>query len=139
MLLATEAKRIVFLREPVEGSASEKRLADAEALVFGPAGSAVMEVLAEVGFPGYAPEGASVVRPHKKPRGGALTVEQQEGNRQKARARVVVEHAIGGVEVWRMVKEQVRSWLHQVRDQVMDLACGLHNVRLTCRAGPIQP
>ena len=78
------------------------------------------------------------VQPKKKPRGKPLSPEQKAANRAISQERVVVEHAIGGVKVWRIVKEQIRSWLHAIRDQVMYLACGLHNFRLACRDGPIQ-
>ncbi|MGI9175889.1 MAG: transposase family protein [Rhodothermales bacterium] len=80
-----------------------------------------------------------VVQPQKKPRGKELTPEQKAANRERSRERVVVEHAIAGVKGWRIVKEQIRSWLHAIRDQVMHLACGLYTFRLACRAGPIQP
>ena len=138
LVLATAAKRIVFLSETVEGSCSEKRLADEQHLCFGAEGSAAVEVLADLGFQGYQAPGAEVVRPHKKPRGGEPSPEEKGENRQRARERVVVEHAIGGVKVWRVVKEVFRSWLHRMRDRVMLLACGLHNFRLQYRARPIQ-
>ncbi|MGI9174266.1 MAG: transposase family protein [Rhodothermales bacterium] len=139
LVLATEAKRIVFLSETVEGSASEKKMADEAAFCFGPEGSALRVLLVDLGFPAYQAQGARVVRPHKKPRGGELTSEQKQENQEKARERVVVEHALSGVKLWRVVKEVFRSWLHQMRDRVMYLACGLHNFRLGCRLRPIQP
>lgn len=142
LVLATIEKRILYLSETVEGSASEKRLADDQDLVFAPVTDAdegaLLALLLDLGFPGYQPKGASLVRPHKKPRGGELSPAQKEENRAKARERVVVEHALSGVKVWRVVKDVFRSWLHEARDRVMYLACGLHNFRLQCRAHPIQ-
>jgi hypothetical protein len=67
-----------------------------------------------------------------------LTDAEKQTNREKSRERVVVEHAIGGVKVWRIVKEQIRSWCHRLRDRVLYVACGLHNFRLKCRAHPIR-
>lgn len=140
MVIATAGKRVLYLSQTYEGTVHDKRIADEEDLDFGQDSFDVERVLLQdLGFQGYRPEGVQVIQPQKKPRGKALTVAQKESNRQKARERVVVEHAIGGVKVWRIVKEQIRSWLHPVRDQVMQLACGLHNFRLECRAGPIQP
>jgi len=138
LVLATEAKRIVYLSETYEGSASEKRMADEQEFAFDQQREQVLELLLDLGFPAYEAEGAVVVRPHKKPRGGELTAEQKKENQGKASQRVVVEHALSGVKIWRVVKEVFRSWLHALRDRVMYLACGLHNFRLRCRAHPIQ-
>lgn len=127
-------KQILYLSQTYEGSAHDKRVADEEALDFGK----TVELLQDLGFQGYKPRGAVVIQPQKKPPGKELTPEQKQANREKSRERVVVEHAIGGVKVWRIVKEQIRSWCHRLRDRVMELACGLHNFRLRCRAHPIQ-
>lgn len=147
LVLATEEKRVVFLSETREGSASEKRMADEADLWFGEHTEAVGEadrealvaLLVDLGFPAYRAGGASVLRPHKKPRGGELTPQQKKDNQMHASERVVVEHAISGVKVWRVVKEVLRSWLHERRDRVMYLACGLHNFRLAYRLRLIQP
>ena len=137
LVLATKRRRIVYLSETYEGSYSEKRMADEQAFSFAYSDRPKDELLAllmDLGFPAYKAEGAHVVRPHQKPRGGSLSDEQKAENQQKARTRVVVEHAISGVKVFRVVKEVIRSWLHERRDKVMLLACGLHNFRLSCRA-----
>lgn len=87
----------------------------------------------DTGFQGFKPNNSYIIQPMKKPRGKELTDEQKEQNRQISKERVVVEQAIGGVKIWRVVKEVCRSWIHQVRDQIMLLACGLHNFRLRSR------
>ena len=140
MLIAAPDKRVLYLSQTYEGSVHDKRVADEEDLEFGvdDEHGKTLELLQDLGFQGYKPKGVVVVEPMKKPRGRELTDEQKQANREKSRARVVVEHAIGGVKVWRMVKEQIRSWCHRLRDRVMYLACGLHNFRLQCRAGPIR-
>ena len=139
--MAAADKRVLYLSQTYEGPVSDKRVADEEALDFGardPELDETLVLLQDLGFQGYAPEGVVVLQPMKKPRGGKLTAEQKESNRAISSQRVVVEHAIGGVKIWRIVKEVIRSWCHRLRDQVMYLACGLHNFRLACRAGPIQ-
>ena len=140
MLIAAPDKRVLYLSQTYEGSAHDKRVADEEDLEFGADDQhhETLELLQDLGFQGYKPKGVVVVQPLKKPRGGELTDEQKQANREKSRQRVVVEHAIGGVKIWRMVKEQIRSWCHRLRDRVMYLACGLHNFRLKCRAHPIR-
>lgn len=138
-MLADEARRILFLSQTYEGSAHDKRIADEEALIFGNELGKTLELLQDLGFQGYAPAGVVILQPMKKPRGKSLTDAQKQANRELSRQRVVVEHAIGGVKTWRIVKEQIRSWCHALRDQVLYLACGLHNFRLNCRSGLYNP
>jgi hypothetical protein len=47
--------------------------------------------------------------------------------------RVVVEHVIAGVKRCRMVKDVLRLTTVGISDQVMEIACGLHNLRVSCR------
>ena len=140
MLIAAANKRILYLSQTYEGSVHDKRVADEEDLEFGADDPRreTLELLQDLGFQGYKPKGVVVVQPMKKPKGGQLTDAQKQSNQAISRQRVVVEHAIGGVKIWRMVKEQIRSWCHRLRDRVMYLACGLHNFRLQCRAVPIR-
>ncbi len=74
-----------------------------------------------------------MLQPMKKPRGRELTPDQKEGNRLISRIRIRVEHAIGGVKRYRMVKDQLRNWKDDFRDRVMETCCGLHNFRLNFR------
>ena len=47
--------------------------------------------------------------------------------------RVVVENVMAGVKRWRMVKEVLRLTTEGISDLVMEIACGLHNLRVSCR------
>ena len=47
--------------------------------------------------------------------------------------RIVVEHVIAGVKRCRIVKEVLRLTKEGVSDLVMEIACGLHNLRVSCR------
>jgi hypothetical protein len=47
--------------------------------------------------------------------------------------RVVVEHVIAGVKRCRIVKDVLRLTKEGVSDLVMEIACGLHNPRVSCR------
>ena len=49
-----------------------------------------------------------VLVPHKKPKGGALTPEQKEANRQHAQVRVRVEHGIRRLKAFRILRESYR-------------------------------
>ena len=50
-----------------------------------------------------------------------------------ASARVVVENVIAGVKRCRMVKEVLLLTTDGMSDLVMEIACGLHNLRVSCR------
>ena len=54
-------------------------------------------------------------------------------NRLISSVRVVVEHVIAGVKRCRIVKDVLRLTKEGVSDLVMEIACGLHNLRVSCR------
>jgi hypothetical protein len=54
-------------------------------------------------------------------------------NRIFSSARVVVENVIAGVKRCRIVKEVLRLTKVGISDLVMEIACGLHNLRVSCR------
>ena len=53
-------------------------------------------------------------------------------------ARVVVENVIAGVKRCRIVKDVLRLTTAGSSDMVMEIACGLHNLRVSCRH-PLPP
>ena len=48
-------------------------------------------------------------------------------------ARVVVENVIAGVKRCWIVKDVLRLTTDGISDLVMEIACGLHNLRVSCR------
>ena len=48
-------------------------------------------------------------------------------------ARVVVENVIAGVKRCRIVTEVLRLTTEGISALVMEIACGLHNLRVSCR------
>jgi hypothetical protein len=48
-------------------------------------------------------------------------------------ARVIVENVIAGVQRCRMVKDVLRLTTEGISDLVMEIACGLHHLRVSCR------
>jgi hypothetical protein len=48
-------------------------------------------------------------------------------------ARVIVENVIAGVKRCRIVKDVFRLTKEGMADLVMEIACGLHNLRVSCR------
>ncbi len=47
--------------------------------------------------------------------------------------RIVVENVIAGVKRCRRVKDILRLTKAGMSDMVMEIACGLHNLRVSCR------
>jgi hypothetical protein len=54
-------------------------------------------------------------------------------NRIFSRVRVVVAHVIAGIKRCRIVKDVVRLTTKGSADGVMEIACGVHNLRVSCR------
>ena len=52
--------------------------------------------------------------------------------------RIIVEHVIAGVKRCRIVKDVLRLTKAGMFDMVMEIACGLHNLRVSCRH-PLPP
>jgi len=64
--------------------------------------------------------------PTRKPRGRPLTRRQKAGNRRLARRRVVVEHGIGKMKVWRIAADRYRNPRSRHTVMMKNVA-GLHN------------
>jgi DDE superfamily endonuclease len=84
----------------------------------------------DLGFQGFVLAGVTTVQPKKKPRGGELTPPEKAHNRVISSIRIRIEHAIGGVKRYRMVKDKIRLLKDGIRDTIMETCCGLHNFRL---------
>lgn len=119
----------MYLSKTVEGKKHDKKVADEEAIEY-PEGVILRQ---DTGFQGFAPGGVIIKQPKKKPRGGELTVEEKEMNRQLSAVRVVIEHLISGAKRLRIVKEEMRLKVKNISDDVMEIACGTHNFRTVLR------
>ena len=62
-----------------------------------------------------------------------MSVGEKLLNRLFSSARVVVENVIAGVKRCRIVKDVLRLTKDGMSDLVMEIACGLHNLRVSCR------
>jgi hypothetical protein len=112
-----------------EGKANEKSLADLAGYRL-PPGSCLYQ---DLGFQGFVLAGVTIVQPKKKPRGGELTPPEKATNRRISSIRIRIEHAMGGVKRYRIVKDKIRLLKDWIRDTVMETCCGLHNFRLPYR------
>lgn len=124
-----ETCHIAFLSPTYEGKASEKSIAEFTGYTL-PAGSCLYQ---DKGFQGFLLPGVTIFQPKKKPRGGELTPPEHATNRQISSIRMRIEHAIGGVKRYRIVKDTIRLLKDGIRDAVMETCCGLHNFRLQYR------
>ena len=119
-------KKIKGLSPTCEGKKHDKKLADEENYIF-PPGS---ELWKDTGFQGYEPENVQTHQPKKKPKGKELTSEEKEQNTLIAKGRIGVEHSIGGVKTFGIVRDIYRNMKQGFEDSVMETACGLHNLRI---------
>lgn len=90
-------------------------------------------LLLDLAFLGYTTEEAQLCLPVKKSPKGELTDFDKMYNRLLASLRVSVKHTVAGVKRIRITKEKIRLHGDQVRDKVMLIACGLHNLRIDYR------
>jgi hypothetical protein len=128
VVIDTQCK-IRLLTHTCEGKKHDKKAADEAGYSF-LEGSALYQ---DTGFQGFTLAGVTILQPKKKPRGKELTSEEKEDNRLISRIRIRIEHAIGGVKRYRIVKDKIRNWKQGFRDKVMETCCGLHNFRLNFR------
>jgi hypothetical protein len=89
--------------------------------------------LARMGFQGFILDGVTIFQPKKKTPGGELTSPEKAANRAISSIRIRIEHAIGGVKRYRMVKDKIRLLKDGIRDTIMETCSGLHNFRLQYR------
>jgi hypothetical protein len=100
------------------GSTHDKKIYDAAGVV-GPPGAK------RTGDTAYL--GTGLETPARRPRGGALTARQKAGNRRVSRRRIVAEHGIGKMKVWRVAAERYRNLVNR-HTLIMKNVAGLHNL-----------
>ena len=128
-LVVDQQNQVLFLSSTYPGSVHDKRLADEAGHCY-PDETVLIE---DLGYQGYELDNISVLIPHKKPKNGELTKQQKQENTDLSRIRVPVEHVMVGVKRLNIVKEKIRLQTKDMRDRVMLIACGLHNLRTAAR------
>jgi hypothetical protein len=89
-----------------------------------------LELLADSGYQGLSKLHAKSKTPHKKPRQSELTAEQKSSNRELARRRVVVEHVIRSLKIFRILAERYRNRRKRFSLR-FNLIAGLYNYELS--------
>ena len=110
--------RIAAVCETHPGSVHDKKLYDRARVVAPPDAR-------RTGDTAYI--GTSLETPARKPRGGELTASQKEANRVVSRRRVVAEHGIGKMKIWRIASERYRN-PNRRHTLIMKNVAGLHNL-----------
>jgi DDE superfamily endonuclease len=124
------AERLVrSRRETSPGRLPAKRMGE-EAELGVPA---AMGLLQDTGCQGYHLAGVHRYQPKKKPTGKELTAEEKAANKSISRSRMLMAHSMAGVQRGRIVQEVFRQTKRYFADQVMEIACGVHNVNMTLR------
>lgn len=126
VLLVQSTGIVCFLSATYEGKAHDKRIAD-EVQYELPEGSVLAQ---DTGFQGFSLPGVTILQPKKRPRNGTLTAEEKADNQWISHIRIIVEHSIGGIKVYRIVRDVIRHWCPAIRDQIMEICCGLYNLRV---------
>jgi hypothetical protein len=129
ILTDPNTRRIVYLGPTTAGKTHDKKMADTEQIAY-PLGTTLFQ---DTGFQGYAPAGVSVQQPCKKPKGRELDLGEKFLNGVLSAVRIVVEHSISGIKRCRIVKDVLRNTKEGFSDLIMEVACALHNLRVTFR------
>lgn len=133
-VVATANRRVVLVTPTAPGRRHDKAEADRARVRLG----AALRVLGDSGFQGYEAGAARVCTPRKKPRGRPLHYRHRKSNRQLARARVPVEHALASVKRLSILRQPLRAKRPTTADAVMLIGCALHNYRLDQKATATQ-
>ena len=87
-------------------------------------------LLCDLAYLGFRAENANVLLPHKKPKGGQLTADQKAENRELARMRVVVEHAIGRLKRFQILVRRFRLKRREFADLAIRTVASICNFQI---------
>lgn len=134
-----KSRMAVHLTDTVDGSQFDKTILE-EAIDIEtkppPEPSIPTPMGVDLGFLGLKIPGFRVVLPHKKKPKKELTDTQKEQNKTFSGIRIRVEHAIGGIKISRSVADTYRNYTENMEDQLINVATGLHNLRVAHRYIP---
>ena len=110
--------RIAAVSGTFPGKAHDKRVYDATRVLCPPG-------VRRTGDTGYL--GTALETPARRPPAGRLSARQKAGNRRVARRRVVAEHGIGKLKIWRIAAERYRNPVRR-HTLILKNVAGLHNL-----------
>ena len=109
--------RIAAVSEAAKGKVHDKKIYDESK-------TQIPKETTGYGDSGY--QGTNLKVPKKKPRNGKLSARDRKRNRRLSRKRVVVEHGIGKMKIWRIAADRYRNPLRRHTVMMKNIA-GLHN------------
>jgi len=109
--------RIKAVSKAAKGCVHDKKLYDRSRL-------RIPQGVPKSGDSGY--QGSDLRVPKKRPRKGRLSDEQKRSNRQLAKERIVAEHGIGKMKIWRIAADRYRNPPRRHTVMMKNVA-GLHN------------
>lgn len=129
--ICDEHQFIHFLGFTWRGAIHDKAMIEAEITSFENRAFEGLWLSKDAGYQSYQPKGVHLLEPFKASRGNPITKFQKEFNSWLSSIRVVVEHAIGGIKRLRSAFEKIRKFRTHRADQIIQVAVGLHNLRVT--------
>jgi len=121
--------RVLYLSDTYEGRVHDKKICDEENVSY----KKDVKLWKDTGYEGYNPEGVITKQPIKKKKGKELTIEEKEYNLSISKVRVWVEHVMGRVKIFRILKEIIRNTIMGFNDTAIEICCGLHNFIISHR------
>ena len=132
-------KQILFLGNTVDGSIHDYKLLKQELDEtqdwFGR-----NKVYVDLGYVGIKKDyisSASILIPHKKPRksknnsNSSLTKQQKEENKILSKTRVIVEHVIGGIKIFRCLSDRFRNHIKLLEDIFIGISAAIWNFKIS--------
>ena len=128
LILSDKKKLVLILTKTVSGKNHDYGLFKKGDINIPPE----VKIWVDLGFLGIGKDFPDVdyQMPHKKPKGGELTQDQKDENREISKVRVKVEHAIAGIKRYNSVTQKYRNRGTKKADEFMLLAVGLWNLHL---------
>ena len=137
LLMSDKAKKIYYLSKLYDGSNVDFGLLKSE---FPPEFDwfRSIRLLVDLGFVGIDKIynikeliiGQKRTRKSKANPNPQLTDEQKESNKKVSRERIFVEHAIGGMKIFRILKNRCRMKTPELKDRIIGVCAGLWNYHL---------
>jgi hypothetical protein len=127
-VITSMACMIVFLSASISGKTHDKKIADDYYTI--PKGFTLWQ---DTGYQGYCPDGVAIRQPIKKPRGRELSESEKDYNRYISRVRVRIEHSIGSMKRYRIVKDECRLRKGRFVESILHTCAALHNFRIVER------
>ncbi|MDW8332569.1 MAG: transposase family protein [Cyclobacteriaceae bacterium] len=123
-VIATMMGLVLYVSPNYAGRVHDKRIADTYTIP----GEFVL--WQDTGYQGYAPADVVVIQPTRKPKGKTLSEEEGRRNHSICSTRVRIEHFIGSIKRYRIVKDECRTYKDNFREAIFATCTGLHNFRV---------